>query len=178
MRQRGVSAFVLGPILLGQALMSVVLGGNFGDASAEGRALTSGEVEVELTVEVENAQSVIAHLIDAGGTQESIPLVPRGNDLYSATIEIRKADFVVVFEALGQALSTQSQPARLTELGLDPLLIGAVPISTTVPPPDEVDSETSLWGWAGLGLAALSLAFLAWWALPETKKDEEDIEVS
>ncbi len=151
---------------------AVILGGAFGEASAEGRALSSGQVQVEITVEVADAQTVVAHIIEPGGGQETVPLVNRGNDRYSTTVEVRKADFVIVFEALGDALSVQSQPVRLTELGLDPTLIGALPTTTTTTELDRV--YTRQWGWAGLALAALSLAFLAWWALPDRTRRSDD----
>lgn len=149
----------------------VILGGAFGEASAEGRALSSGKVQVEISVEVSDAQTVVAHVIDPGGDQETVPLVHRGDERFSATIEIRKADFVIVFEALSVATSAQSQPVRLTELGLDPALIGG---PTTTAPPDGA-SATRQWGWAGLALAALSLALVAWWALPERRAEVDDV---
>lgn len=157
-------------------MVAVVLGGAFGEARAEGRSLSSGMIQVELSVEVHQARTVVAHVIEPGGGQDTLPLVARGNNQFSATIELRKADFIIVFEALGDALSTQSQPVRLTELGLDPSLIGAPPTTTADGGGPDV---TRQWGWAALALAALSLALLAWWALPDrTRKEAEPDQIS
>lgn len=171
MRHRYASGYVLGALLL-----AAVLGGSFGEASARGRALTSGQIEVQLSVEVEEAQSVVAHVIEPGGEQRTLPLTLDGDNLYTGSITLRKADFVVVFEALGEALSTQSQPLRLTELGLDPALLGTQPGTTVTTSEVGVDDDTRQWGWAGLALAALSLALVAWWALPERKPPEVERE--
>lgn len=163
MRHNRAFALAVLPLVL-----SSVLGGDFGEASATGRATSSGNVEVTLSVVVNNSPTVVAHVIDPGGDQTTVPLVHRGNNRYSSTIELRPADFIVVFEALGDALSTQSQPVRLTELGLDPSLIGVLATTTTAA--DRFPSGVRQWGWAGLALAALSLALVAWWALPERRR--------
>jgi hypothetical protein len=149
---------------------AVGLGGDFGEASAQGRERGPNTIAVELSVTVEGAQAVVAHVIEPGGDQQTVPLVRRENNRYSTSIELRKADFVVVFEAVGAARSTQSDPVRLTQLGLDPSLIGGGPVTTTIP--GDLSDDTRQWGWAGLALAAIALALLAWWALPDKKEAE------
>jgi hypothetical protein len=146
------------------------LGGDFQEASAQGRELGPDTIAVELSVRVEGAQAVVAHVIEPGGDQQTVPLVRREDDRYSTSIELRKADFVVVFEAVGAGGSTQSDPVRLTQMGLDPSLIGARPVTTTVP--GDLSDDTRQWGWAGLALGAIALALLAWWALPDKKEPE------
>jgi hypothetical protein len=167
MRHYLAPALVWGPLLT----FAVMVGGVFGDASASGRQRTAATIEVDLRVEVGDAQTVVAHLIEPGADQTTVPLVHLDGGVYGIIIELRKADHLVVFEALIDGVSSQSQPFRLTELGLDPALLGVVGITPTTAP--EISPETRLWGWAGLGLAALALAFLAWWALPDRIALEE-----
>jgi hypothetical protein len=146
-------------------MTAVVLGGAFGEASASGRQVGAATIEVDLTVEATEVEAVVAHLIEPGAEQETVPLVDRGGGAFGIILELRKADYVVVFETFANGVSNQSQPLRLTELGLDPALIGVLPFPTTTAP--EYSSDTRMWGWAGLALAALALVFLAWWALPD-----------
>lgn len=167
MRRQLALAVVIGPFLA-----SVIVGGAFGEASATGRQLTSATIEVDLSVEAEDAEAVVAHLIEPGADQRTVPLVDRGGGRFEIVIELRKVDYVVVFEVVGPALSSESQPLRLTELGLDPAVIGVLPATPTTEP--DISVDTRQWGWAGLGLGALALALLAWWALPDrTGKKEE-----
>ena len=65
-------------------------------------------------------------------------------------------------------VASQSQPLRLTDLGVDPALVGVL----TVPPIDdeEFSDSTRQWGWAGLGLAAVALTLVALWALPDRRR--------
>jgi hypothetical protein len=163
MRQHRASAYAW-PLLV-PFIMAVVLGGAFGGASASGRQVGAATIEVDLTVEATEVEAVVAHLIEPGAEQETVPLVDRGGGVFGIIIELRKADYVVVFETFANGVSNQSQPLRLTELGLDPALIGVLPFPTTTAP--EYSPDTRMWGWAGLALAALALAFLAWWALPD-----------
>lgn len=167
MRHNLAPALVWGPLLT----LALTVGGVFGDASASGRQRTAATIEVDLRVEVGDADAVVAHLIEPGAGQTTVPLVRLDGGGYGIIIELRKADHLVVFEAIIDGVSSQSQPFRLTELGLDPALIGVVGITTTTAP--EISAETRLWGWAGLGLAALALALLAWWALPDRTPPEE-----
>jgi hypothetical protein len=149
-----------------QLMTAVVVGGVFGEASASGRQIGAATIEVDLTVEATaEVEAVVAHLIEPGAEQETVPLVDRGGGVFGIIVELRKADYVVVFETFADGVSNQSQPLRLTEMGLDPALLGVLPFPTTTAP--EYSSSTRMWGWAGLALAALALALLAWWALPD-----------
>lgn len=163
MRQHRASAFAW-PLWV-PFIAAVVLGGAFGEASASGRQVSAANIEVDLTVEATEVEAVVAHLIEPGAEQETVPLVDRGGGVFGIILELRKADYVVVFETFANGVSNQSQPLRLTELGLDPALIGVLPFPTTTV--SEYSTGTRMWGWAGLALAALALALLAWWALPD-----------
>jgi hypothetical protein len=77
---------------------------------------------------------------------------------------------VVVFEAL-DGVGTQSAPMRLTDIGLDRALLGALPVAPTTAP--ATSSETRGWGWLALAMGAGSLALLALWALPDKREPEE-----
>jgi hypothetical protein len=150
-------------------LMLPVLAQTFGDPTATGRQLTAATLEVDLSVVAEGAEAVVAHLIDPGGEQRTVPMVSRSGSRFGIIVEVPRIDYVVVFEALGAGVSSQSHPQRLSELGLDPGLLGILPFTpTTVPEPNPARQ----WGWVALALGALALALLAWWALPEAKKPE------
>ena len=148
----------------------VELGGVFGKARASASELTAATIELNLEVEADPEAVVVSHLIEPGGQQETLPLVSRGSGIFGIRTEVRKIDYVVVFEIVG-GLAAQSQPLRLTELGVEPALLGILPTLAT--DPDEVTTATRQWGWAGLGLAAAALAVLAFWALPDRRRKEK-----
>jgi len=152
------------------------LGGVFGRAVASATSLTSDTIQLDLQVEANDDAAVVAHLIEAGGTQETIPLSSRGAGTFGITTEVRKTDYLVVFEAIEGSLASQSQPFRLTDLGVDPALVGVL----TVPPTDdeEFSDSTRQWGWAGLGLAAGALTLVALWALPDRRRRAQAAEES
>jgi hypothetical protein len=160
-------------------MLSVELGGAFGMASAQGRELSSTSIEVNLSVEVRGGGSVVAHLLEPGADQRTIALADRGGGVYGGFFDTRKVDLIVVFEVLGSDVSVQSPPVRLTDLGLDPALLGILPGGpTTTITPASAGSASEQWGWAGLGLGALALAFLAWWALPDRERKMADAAAS
>lgn len=146
----------------------VDLGGVFGTARASATDLDSETMRLNIEVEADPTAVIVAHLIEPGGGQDTIPLVSRSSGVFGITTDVRKFDYVVVFELLGE-LSAQSQPVRLTQLGVDPVVLGAVPGS---PGSDDDSSTARLWGWAGLGLGAAALAALAYWALPDRTRAE------
>jgi hypothetical protein len=146
----------------------VEVGGEFGRATASATNLSTTTIEVDLAVEADAATTVVAHLIEPGGTQETLPLVPRGRGVFGIRTEVRKIDHVVVFESVGGQGASQSQPLRLTELGVDPVILGVENRPPTES--DEFSDSTRLWGWAGLGLGALALTLIALWALPDRRR--------
>ena len=146
----------------------IELGGVFGRARAEATSLTSEAMRLDLEVEADDDAAVVAHLIDPGGSQETLPMAPRGEGLFGIRTEIRKVDYVVVFEAVQASLAAESQPLRLTELGADPAVLGVS--SDPAVEAEEISESTRQWGWAGLGLAAAALTLLAFWALPDRRR--------
>ncbi len=141
------------------------VGGFFAEPAVDGRETSASLMEIELSVSAPPGGSVVAHLIDPGGLQQTVALRERSPGRYGGLVEVRRVDLVVVFEAIGEA-GAQSVPARLTDLGLDRALLGALPVAPTTTAP-EVSASTRNWGWLALALGAASLALVALWALPE-----------
>ena len=175
-----VMAFALIPAvsaLAGSGPQSGVdLGGVFGHAMASAAARGSDTIELNVEVEAHDEATVVAHLIEPGGTQETLPLASRGEGVFGVRTEVAKTDYLVVFESIEGSMASQSQPLRLTDLGVDPALVGIL----TAPPTDdeEVSDSTRQWGWAGLGLAALALTLVALWALPDRRRRARDSEAA
>lgn len=163
-----VALFTAAPALAVPADEGVDLGGVFGHAVASATSLSSDTIQLDLEVEADDDAALVAHLIEPGGTQETIPLSSRGTGVFGIRTEVRKTDYLVVFEALEGSLASQSQPFRLTDLGVDPALVGVL----TLPPSEEeeISEATRQWGWAGLGLAAAALTLVALWALPDRRR--------
>ncbi len=142
------------------------VGGFFVEPAVEGRETSATRMEIDLSVSAAPGGSVVAHLIDPGGNQQTVALRERSSGRYGGIIEVGRVDLVVVFEAL-DGLGTQSEPARLTDIGLDRALLGALPVAPTTTTAPGVSASTKQWGWLALAMAALSLAALALWALPD-----------
>jgi hypothetical protein len=122
-------------------------------------------MELDIEVEADPLAVVVAHLIEPGSGQDTLPLRSRESGVFGITTEVRRADYVVVFELVGE-IGVQSQPVSLTQLGVDLAVLG-------VESPTEAEEPVSTseqWGWAGLGLGAAALAFLSFWALPDRRK--------
>lgn len=160
----------MGSLLVVLALLQV--GGSFTDPAVSGRELTAATMEVDISVTGPPGGSVAAHLIEPGGAQQTVALRERSPGRYGGIVEVRRADFVVVFEAVD--LAVQSSPYRFTDIGLDLALLGALPVAPTTTP-SGVSASTSRWGWLALALGAGSLALLALWALPERARRREEL---
>jgi hypothetical protein len=166
--------------LFGVVLLSLELGGAFGVGSVEGIAVSSGEIQVSMSVEVAGIpSSVVVHFVDPGDDQTTVSLVGRGEGRFSATATVERADLVVVFEAVwADGSSELSRPVTLTELGLDSSILldgnGAVTDEETEL---TLDATTERWGWAAVALGATALALLAWWALADYPKRSRADEV-
>jgi hypothetical protein len=163
-----VALLIAVPALGVPADEGVELGGVFGHAVATATSLSSDTIQLELEVEADEDAALVAHLIDPGGTQETIPLSSRGTGVFGIRTEVRKTDYLVVFEALEGSLASQSQPFRLTDLGVDPALVGVLTLPASEE--EEISAATQQWGWAGLGLAAAALTLVALWALPDRRR--------
>jgi hypothetical protein len=142
-------------------LFLVPAGDGFGDASATAEQIGPDRIRVELEVAIQGAGSVVAHIIEPGGQQETVSLAERGGGQFGAVFESRQIDLVVVFEALGDA-PRQSTPLRLTQLGVDRATLGMVAPLVEVADDGE---DTTRWGWLGLGMGAAALSLFAVWVL-------------
>lgn len=154
------------PTLMFAALAAlVVLGGSFGEASADATVLNSDTVEVALSIEAPPGTSIVVHALDPGSEQRSIAMLELQSGIYRTRFETRPVDLVVVFEDL--STGAESNPARLTDLGVAPELVGVVA------PLEPEESEGSSLGWLALGLGLASLSALAFWALGARSTDQE-----
>ena len=144
---------------------AVDLGAPFVDASADARRVTGGievELEVELNVDV---ATVVAHVVIPGAEQQTVTLNSRGAGVYGGLVTVPAEDLVVVFEAVDIDRDVLSQPATLTELGVDPAVFQS-DRSFALPddPTRTVTPNARRWLWAAAGLGAASLALIGWWA--------------
>ncbi len=142
-------------------LLSVTLGGGFGDASAEIISISDISMNVRIEVEVQTtALTVVAHLVAPGEPELVLPLLPRGGKIYGIVTDLRPIDYQVVFEALGE-VSTMSQPVSLSAMGAQ----FSSQAATTTTGAEGPSSAVKRWGWLALALTAGSLALLAVWVL-------------
>lgn len=158
-------------VLLFAVAMFFQVGGSFVGPTVEGRETSATTMEIDLSVSGTPGGSVVVHVIEPGGLQETFALRERSSGRYGGVFEVRRIDLVVVFEALDGA-GTQSVPFRLTDIGLDRALLGALPVAPSTTP-SGVSSETRGWGWLALAMTAAALAALAFWALPDRPETEE-----
>jgi len=161
-------------------LLAVVLGGDFGVATASGEPAVGNRILVTLEVEVlTSADAVVAHLIQPGQDQETISLSGDESGIYRGAATVPKADIVVVFEAVrGPANSSMSAPAFLTELGLDRALLGdlVIPIEESVPTESTADVGLPLT--IAIVSGVLSLGLIVWWVWSGAgNRDEPDVQV-
>jgi hypothetical protein len=149
--------------LAAMILLAVELGGGFGTAAASVVLTTQQSMVIDLHVEVVvSADSVVAHLALPGEDTVTIPLLPRGDGTYGVSTELKRADYQVAFEALGE-VGAQSQPVPLTSLGID---LGSGEGTTPSTEADEGHSPaTQRWLWLGVALGGASLSALAFWVL-------------
>jgi len=149
-------------------LLSVNLGGGFGDAAAVATDRGDGTISVEIEVEAPGAAIVAAHFIDPGDGQETRALGARTGDVFGGIMELEQANLVVVFEAIdGRGDSLLSRPVTLLELGIDPAALGTN-APTVLLVEESADQprfspEIERGIWIAVGFAAASLALLAYW---------------
>lgn len=150
---------------LAAALLLVELGGIFGNASASGTRLGVQSIEIELSVEVTSSPSaVVAHLLAPGEQQSTVAMARTGDDdVFTGFVQVRPVDMVVVFEALNDGgVSVESRPTRLSELGVDPAVLGIVP--SGLGSIDQATPGSNLWLVAvAAAVAALALGVVWFW---------------
>lgn len=160
-------------VVVAVILAAVQVGGIFGLGSASGTELGPDLMQIELQVEAPPGGSVVAHLVEPGGPQQTVALREREDGRYGAFVELRRIDYVVVFEAVGEGTGSESAAFRLTELGLDRTILGMAPLppqppATPAPPAGEEPVDI---GWLALAAAAgaLALGLVVFALLPRTR---------
>lgn len=156
-------------------LLLTPAGDGFGEATASADRIGTDRIRVELEVVIEGTGSVVAHLIEPGGQQETVSLADRGGGEFGAVIESRQVDLVIVFEVLGDT-PRQSDPLRLTDLGVDRATLGMV--APLVELGSDDGDDASQWGWLGLGLGAAALSLLAVWVLVGGRESDAESEAT
>ena len=155
-------------------LLSLFLGGAFGEATATIQTIGDNSMVLSLEVEVQTStEAVVAHLAFDDDPQIALPLLDRGGGVFGITTETPLKNYAVVFEALGsdEELST---PALLSDLGAD-FGDNDVPTPETVSTEVEgLSQETQQIGWLALALAAGSLSLLAVWVIIGRDNDESE----
>lgn len=157
--------------VLVSALLFFQVSNPFTAPVAVGSESSASQMEVDVSISAPPGGSVVAHFLHPGGQQQTFALREREAGRYGGIVEVARIDYVVVFEAL-DGLGTQSPPVRLTDMGLDRALLGALPAA---PPTTEagLSASTQGWGWLALAMGAGSLALLALWALPDRRVRQE-----
>lgn len=140
-------------------LALVDIGAGFGGAEVSGVEATAATIEVDFLVQLESSDGPALVHLTLPGESLTRPLVERRPGRWGAVLELRRADWQVVFEDV--PAGRLSAPASLTELGMEPALLGVLP-SSTVPPAEPPTPRA--WGWLVTaviaGLAALALVWL------------------
>jgi hypothetical protein len=127
------------------------IGGGFGGPAVTGTEATAATMEIDVSVVLDGSDGpVVVHLALPGETTTR-PLVNRNGETWGALLEVRRADWQIVFEDV--ATGEISNPLSLTELGLDPALLGSLPGGT---PPGERDTATTSMAWGWLAAAVLA----------------------
>jgi hypothetical protein len=150
-------------------LFAVEVGAGFGSASASVVSMTDQSMIVDVQVEVEiTADSVVAHFALPDEDTITLPMLERDDDSYGVTTELKPANYIVVFEAIGNP-GAESDHVSLTDLGVD---LSSTSDTTTTIAIEELSKGTQQWLWLGVALGAASLSALAFWVLGG--RDEDD----
>jgi hypothetical protein len=99
----------------------------------------------------------------------TLPMLERDDGAYGVTTEVKPANYIVMFEAIGDP-GAQSDQASLTELGVD---LSSTADTTTTTTTEELTAGTQQWLWLGVALGAASLSALAFWVLGGRDDDDE-----
>ena len=150
------------------ALLLAQAAPEFTDARAEGSAAGPDTIRVELSVRTTPGGSVIAHLLDTDGGQESVAMAEVSSGLYSAFTEIGLVDMVVVFEAVS-GTPASSTALSLTEMGLDRALLGMTGGDADTGEGPAEEAARNPW-WLVLAAGAVSGGGAAVWLLVRTPR--------
>ena len=151
-------------------LFAVEVGSGFGTASASVVSMTDQSMIVDIRVEVEtSADSVVVHLALPDEETITIPMLERDDGAYGVTTEVKPANYIVMFEAIGDP-GAESDQVSLTDLGVD---LSSTAGTTTTTESEELSSGTQQWLWLGVALGAASLSALAFWVLGGRDRNEE-----
>ncbi|MGH8941598.1 MAG: hypothetical protein ACRDWF_02145 [Acidimicrobiia bacterium] len=150
-------------------LFAVEVGSGFGVASASVVSMTEESMIIEIRVEVEtSADSVVVHLALPDEDPITLPMLERDDGAYGVTTEVKPANYIVMFEAIGDP-GAESDQVSLTDLGVD---LSSTSGTTTTTESEEVSAGTQQWLWLGVALGAASLSALAFWVLGGRDRDE------
>lgn len=109
--------------------------GDFAAPRAEGDEVTAATMDVDVEVTLHGSEGpAVVHLVLPGEAERTRPLTRREEDRWGVRLELRRADWRVVFEDLSSGVV--SEEAALTELGLDPALLGLLPEGGGTSPAD------------------------------------------
>lgn len=113
----------------------------FAGAEVSGSEVTAATMEIDVEVALRGSDGpVVVHLLLPGEAEETRPLVRRTDRRWGALLELRRADWQVVFEEVTSG--AVSEERSLTELGLDPSLLGILPAGSA--PSIDDDSSPAL----------------------------------
>jgi hypothetical protein len=151
-------------------LFAVEVGSGFGVGSASVVSMTDESMIIEVRVEVEtSADSVVVHLALPDEDPITLPMLERDDGAYGVTTEVKPANYIVMFEAIGDP-GAESDQVSLTDLGVD---LSSSSGATTTTESEELSTGTQQWLWLGVALGAASLSALAFWVLGGRDRDEE-----
>lgn len=159
-------------VVVGLMLAAVGVGG-FVAPQAEALSVEDERMEVALSVGVADSQAVVARVIDAtvdDGEVRTIAMALRPDGRWGATVDLRRADMVVVFEDV--TTGRQSSPSSLTELGVD----SGVLLDPTLRAPDLViDDDAASRLWLPVALILAFLAAVAVWVSMGMGEDDDPV---
>lgn len=147
--------------------MIVALQAGLGTATADGVQIDAGTLEITLEVVAPPESVVAVHLLEPGGADRTVAMTETSAGRFRTVFETAPIDLVTVFELVGEP-GVQSDPLTLTDLGLDPTLLGRLPEA-----PGALDTLSPPWGWLGLSLGLASLALVAIWFLMRGRRSPD-----